>query len=211
MSINHEKKLIFINIPKNAGTSIIEAMGSENALFDISIEKYKEVYNEYWDSYLKFSVVRDPFDRFISAYKFIRSKENPNPLLQLSKVLESGEVVKLDNHPNYLQTIQYDINGFIEYLYENKDQHTFLTFPQSFFICDKYHQLQIDRVIKFEDLEKELNDIGIFNIKKLNKSYIEDKTKIILSSISKNLLYQMYEMDFKNFNYKSEKLQIDYE
>jgi hypothetical protein len=30
MTINHEKKLIFIHIPKNAGTSIIKSMGVEN-------------------------------------------------------------------------------------------------------------------------------------------------------------------------------------
>jgi len=32
MTINHEKKLIFIHIPKNAGTSIITAMGIENMI-----------------------------------------------------------------------------------------------------------------------------------------------------------------------------------
>ena len=37
MTINHEKKLIFIHIPKNAGTSIIKAM--EKKLIFIHIPK----------------------------------------------------------------------------------------------------------------------------------------------------------------------------
>lgn len=208
MTINHEKKLIFINIPKNAGTSIIEAMGVDNALFDVSLEQYKEIYKDYWDFYLKFSVVRNPFDRFISAYKFIRSKKNLNPLLQISKVLKSGKIIKLDRHPNHFQALQYDINGFIKYLYENKEQHTFMTFPQSFFICDKYDRLKIDKIVRFENLENDLKEIGISNINLLNKSNIDDKTKIILSPESKNILYEMYEMDFKNFNYTT--IQLNY-
>ena len=42
MTINHEKKLIFIHIPKNAGTSIIKALGVENMYMDKTIKEYKE-------------------------------------------------------------------------------------------------------------------------------------------------------------------------
>ena len=43
MAICHERKLIFIHIPKNAGTSIIKAMGIQNMLIDKSIEEYKQI------------------------------------------------------------------------------------------------------------------------------------------------------------------------
>ena len=48
MTINHEKKLIFIHIPKNAGSSIINEMGRENMLIDKTVEEYKEIYNKYF-------------------------------------------------------------------------------------------------------------------------------------------------------------------
>ena len=62
MTISHEKKLIFINVPKNAGTSIIRAMGVENVFIDKTIEEYKAHYQDYWSEYKKFTVVRDPID-----------------------------------------------------------------------------------------------------------------------------------------------------
>ena len=80
MTICHKRKLIFIHIPKNAGTSIIKAMcprpEREEVVFDKTIEEYKEYYGEYWDEYKKFTVIRDPIDRFISAYKYARMKES---------------------------------------------------------------------------------------------------------------------------------------
>ena len=78
MTICHERKLIFIHIPKNAGTSIIKAMvmEDENIYMDKKIQEYKEHYDEYWDKYKKFTVIRDPIDRFISAYKFARMKDS---------------------------------------------------------------------------------------------------------------------------------------
>jgi hypothetical protein len=203
MSINHEKKLIFINIPKNAGTSIIEAMGVENALFDISMHQYKRVYENYWDSYLKFSVVRNPFDRFVSAYKHIRMKDNPNQLLRLSRVLPTGEIIKLDTHPSFEKANQMDVNGFVDYLYRNMDEHTFFTYPQSSFICDRYNKIQVDKLIRYENLVDDLKEIGIYNLKRLNKSSIFDESKIKLNDRSKRLLYHMYEIDFKKFDYKN--------
>ena len=67
------------------GTSIIKAMGVENMLLDKTIEEYKEHYDEYWDKYKKFTVVRDPIDRFISAYKFARMKESIGFLQQVKR------------------------------------------------------------------------------------------------------------------------------
>ena len=62
MTICHERKLIFIHIPKNAGTSIMKEMGVDNIFIDKTIEEYKENYKDYWDKYKKFTVIRDPID-----------------------------------------------------------------------------------------------------------------------------------------------------
>ena len=79
-------------------------MGVENIFFDKTFEEYKEHYDEYWDEYKKFSVVRDPIDRFISAYKFARMKESG----WFSATGEEG----LEKHKHYDICNSSDINRY---------------------------------------------------------------------------------------------------
>ena len=196
MTICHERKLIFIHIPKNAGTSIIKAMGVENMLMDKTIEEYKEHYDEYWDKYTKFTVVRDPIDRFISAYKFARMKESG----WFSATGEEG----LDKHKHYETCNEMDINEYTTYLYKNYKEFNRWIIPQTFLISNKNKEIEIDYYVRFENLQEDLNKIGIESIQKLNSSKIEDDKVIQLTKKSKMKLYEIYDIDYKNFNYKKE-------
>lgn len=159
MLINHEKRLIFIHIPKTAGTSIYKSLGVKNSSFNNkfeahkSIECHKKQYKEYWDSYLKFTVVRDPIDRFISAYKYMRMKENfwhsqinPNkhPIHEHCKICNS-----------------LNINQYISYLYETPKNHSGTTLPQIFFIVNKYKKIEVDYIAKYENLTNDLKKLEL--------------------------------------------------
>jgi hypothetical protein len=70
MSIyNHEKKYIFIHVPRTAGTSIAEHVGG---LGHQPIRYYKEFIEDVpgieWKDIFKFAFVRHPLDRLVSAY-----------------------------------------------------------------------------------------------------------------------------------------------
>ena len=201
MTICHERKLIFIHIPKNAGTSIIKAMGVENMLMDKTIEEYKEHYNEYWDKYTKFTVVRDPIDRFISAYKFARMKESG----WFSATGEEG----LGKHTHYELCNKMDINEYTTYLYKNRKEYNRWNIPQTFIISNKNNEIEIDYFVRFENLQEDLKKIDIESIQKLNSSKIDDDKVIQLTKKSKMKLYKIYDIDYKNFNYKKESL-FDY-
>jgi hypothetical protein len=198
MTICHERKLIFIHIPKNAGTSIIKAMGVENLYMDKTIEEYKEHYDEYWDKYKKFTVIRDPIDRFISAYKFARMKESG----WFSATGEEG----LEKHAHYELCNKMDINEYASYLYKNPKEFNRWNIPQTFIISNENNEIEIDYYVRFENLQDDLSKIGIENIEKLNSSKIKDDKVIQLSKKSKMKLYQIYDIDYKNFNYKKESL-----
>ena len=198
MTICHERKLIFIHIPKNAGTSVMKAMGVENILMDKFIEEYKEHYSEYWNDYKKFTVVRDPIDRFISAYKFARMKESG----WFSATGEEG----LEKHTHYDLCNSTDINGYVDHLYKNQKDFNRWIMPQTFLLSDKEDNIEIDFFVRFENLYEDLSKIGIENIEKLNSSKIEDGKVIQLSRKSKMKLHEIYDIDYKNFNYKKELL-----
>jgi hypothetical protein len=196
MTINHEKKLIFIHIPKNAGTSIIKAMGVENLYMDKTIEEYKEHYQDYWNEYTKFTVVREPIDRFISAYKFARMKESG----WFSATGEEG----LEKHHHYDLCNSMNINEYVEYIYDNKKEYDRWIIPQTFIISNKDNQIEIDYYVRYESLLKDLKKIGIDSIEKLNSSKIGNNKAIELTKKSKQMLYEIYDIDYKNFSYNKD-------
>ena len=196
MTICHKRKLIFIHVPKNAGTSIIKAMWPEEVVFDKTIEEYKEYYGEYWDKYKKFTVVRDPIDRFISAYKYARMKESG----WFSVTGEEG----LKKHHHYDLCNEMDINEYATYIYENPYKLDRWICPQTFIIQNENKEIEIDYFVRFENLQEDLSKIGIKNIEKLNSSKIEDDSVIHLTKESKIKLYDYYDIDYYNFNYKKE-------
>ena len=72
--ISHELKTIFIHIPRTGGTSIETALVGNNwwkiepATKHIDWCEAKKFYANYWNDYLKFSVVRNPWDWLVSLY-----------------------------------------------------------------------------------------------------------------------------------------------
>lgn len=200
MTINHEKKLIFIHIPKNAGTSIIKAMGLENLYMDKSIKEYKEHYGDYWNEYKKFTVVREPIDRFISAYKFARMDESG----WFSATGEEG----LEKHHHYELCNEMNINEYVSYLYTNKKEFNRWIAPQTFILSNKNGEREIDYYVRYENLLEDLQKIGIDKIEKLNSSKIKDEKTIELTKKSKNQLYQIYDIDYQNFSYIKDTKQL---
>lgn len=94
--ICHEYKCIFIHVPKNAGTTIIQSFGKQWGNYDTSFllsGKYspKEHWIEYatkYSDYFVFSVIRNPWDKFISGWKYcngIKNKSFDDVLFNLPK------------------------------------------------------------------------------------------------------------------------------
>ncbi|MCU7926558.1 MAG: sulfotransferase family protein [Candidatus Thiodiazotropha sp. (ex Dulcina madagascariensis)] len=67
-------KCIFIHIPKCGGISVAQALFSSNGTSHLSVCDYRALLGKQrFDSYLKFTFVRDPWDRLASAYYFLKS------------------------------------------------------------------------------------------------------------------------------------------
>lgn len=72
--VNHERKIIFVHIPRTSGSSVEKALGvtytevTLNHKHMRASEIKKLVGKNIWNSYYKFSIVRNPFDRVVSLY-----------------------------------------------------------------------------------------------------------------------------------------------
>ena len=68
-----QNKCIFIHIPKSAGVSICRTLFNNLAGGHQDIKLYQIVFSKKeFDSYFKFTFVRNPWDRLFSAYNFLK-------------------------------------------------------------------------------------------------------------------------------------------
>ena len=167
MAICHVNKLIFVHVPKNAGTSILSYFNStpESILPDQSWKEYSLFYKE-WNSYTTFSIIRDPYSRFKSFYKYLR--------------------------------IGPHINHFAKIV---RDNYMVLTRPQSFFICDK-NNIMVDKLVRYENLEKELSSVGIHNLPRKNVSKTIPEDRLLMNQETIDIINTLYKRDFDLFGYE---------
>jgi hypothetical protein len=67
------RNLIFVHVPRVAGTSISSALFGPRNTMHHSIRYYKTVHPRSYESAESFAVLRDPFARFASSYAFVRA------------------------------------------------------------------------------------------------------------------------------------------
>lgn len=63
--INNDKKFVYVHIPKCAGNTV-------KSVLNISNHDHGGIDQKYISDYFKFTFVRNPWDRFISAYEYIK-------------------------------------------------------------------------------------------------------------------------------------------
>lgn len=74
MIVAHDLKAVFLHIPKTGGSSVASALGISNKELVVGRTKHHIVPDKIPAGYLRFSFVRNPWDRMISYYMF-RTKE----------------------------------------------------------------------------------------------------------------------------------------
>lgn len=170
MAVSHQNQFVFVHVPKCAGTSIegllskwttLELMApnkvdnsyiERNRLGQIAqlhkLERHfgssdirRMIGEEKFTRYYKFAVIRNPFARVLSFYKFATRIANPDTSklqVQLAKEAKSfGEfVARLREYPS--------MTPFFE---------------QHLYICDTDGSLEIDDVIRMESLDDEMKRV----------------------------------------------------
>ncbi len=77
LAICMEKKFFFIHVPKTAGKSLrLSLFGHEHGARHCSASHLKRCYGSQWNTFFTFCLVRNPYDRLYSAYRYLCSGGN---------------------------------------------------------------------------------------------------------------------------------------
>ncbi len=136
-------RCIFIHIPKAAGTSVKHALGLPG-MGHPPWYYFAREFPSQWKTYLKFTIIRNPWDRVVSAYSYARMEtsywHNPETF----------------PHPDYALLKDMSFSKFCEILYRESDRLKHQSWrPQCFWLLGENQGrevLAVDCVLRFENL-----------------------------------------------------------
>jgi len=117
------RNLIFVHVPRVAGTSIVRALYGEGCIHHHSMRYYRAIHPEFAQSAGSFALLRDPIDRFASAYAFVLAGGTPSSRLSDVFVRQTAGLKTVDDYLCFLEgrrALELD----------------FVMRPQSWFVCD---------------------------------------------------------------------------
>lgn len=168
---SRENDAIFIHVPKNAGLSVRQ-MFDMGKLSHAPAIAYRETDRAFFSSAFKFAVVRNPWDRMVSAFHFLQSA---TPF--------DTDVKWRARHLTPNMTFE----DFVLSLQRRGRRMRVLAYPhfapQWHFVADEKGNLLMDEVFRFERLNEELGRIS----EKLGRPY-----EVVHKNSSSHGLYQSY-------------------
>ncbi|HEH4645058.1 TPA: sulfotransferase family 2 domain-containing protein, partial [Campylobacter coli] len=196
----HDKyKCIFIHVPKVAGSSI-ERVIYQTDRWLVGHRKandYMMFNKDRFESYFSFGFVRNPYDRVVSAYHYLRN---------------GGGTL---GDEKWAKKNIYKYNSFKEFVLDLKNpkiQNKILNWmhfiPQYKFLCDNESNILVNFTGKFENLEEDFKKIlKILNRKDqlmhINKSNHVDY-KNYYNDVMYKIVREIYRDDFEIFDYDLE-------
>ena len=181
----NEYKTIFIHIPKTGGNSIYKALFSKESNGHIRWSQYQKKNRKKFQEFFKFAVVRNPWDRLVSAFFY----------------LKKGGMNSLDKkwaEDNIQEYKTFD--EFVKRWINQKNIFSYAHFkPQSYWICDENNKIMVDFIARIETIDEDFLflsnkiDSKQESLKKLNsvsrldyRKYYNDKTINIVKNVYKN-------------------------
>lgn len=179
------RKLLFVHVPRVAGTSIVRTLYGEGCIRHHSIRFYRAADPAFCAATPSFALLRDPFDRFASAYSFVRSGGTDS--CRLSDVFRhlTRHVRTADDYLDFLEdrpALELD----------------FVMRPQSWFVCDlKTGAPLVDDLFLYgEDnlaLAAYLGRQGVASLPWLNRSV---RQPMLLNGRQRQRIAALYAADF---------------
>jgi hypothetical protein len=189
-----KEKQIWIHIPRTGGsTCSIGVFGYQIGHHDLS--DYTRILGTEIKKYFLFSIVRNPFDRYVSAFNFLRN----------------GGITKDDSRfSRSLKLQEHTVNSFATELQRlGPDMYVHFR-TQSSFLKSPLKNVMVDQVYKLEEFANGGLDQPTLPLKfrealkrhKINQSRVADRQN--LSDQAKPIIVDVYKEDFWRFGYNED-------
>lgn len=189
-------RCIFVHIPKNAGLSVAYTLfgntgGSHRKIVDYKVKFSKRTFRKYF----KFTFVRNPWDRVVSTYFFLKE----GGITDRDRKWSEEHISQFESFNDFVKgwlTLE-NINASLHF----QEQHLFLT--------DEAGNLPMDFIGRFETLEEDfktvLNHLGIERkLEKKNTSKRKGDYKSYYNEETRAIVENVYRKDIQLFNYAFE-------
>ncbi|EMZ8123811.1 sulfotransferase family 2 domain-containing protein [Campylobacter coli] len=195
----HDKyKCIFIHVPKVAGSSIERVIYQTDKWLvgHVKASDYTKFDKDKFDSYFSFGFVRNPYDRVVSAYHYLKN-DSPDPC-----DIKWGRL-----HINNLTFEEFILSLQDEEFKEEILSKNYFSFQYKY-LCDKNMNILVNFIGKFEKLDNDFKKI--LNILRRKDSLVHiNKSKHLnyrdyYNSQTYKIIREIYRDDFEIFDYDLE-------
>lgn len=202
MSIYHKWRTVFVQITKNASSAIHSVLSNPtdgNHDHRMYIDILAQNDPELIESYYSFAVCRNPYDRFVSAYEYLRT-------YGATETESAGWTLSFEETVNLFHS-----RG--RFFYTSED---YVWWPQARFISIKKIIL-VDRVIRYENLKQEWPSVVEEIMKMVPEGFSRPSDLLERVNVTevrggrkweeyytpelKQKVYELYRRDFELFNY----------
>lgn len=205
-----EKKIVFIHISKNAGTSVTSYLKPYSTQIPANIksqlwkigpqhstyQEYVQALGEMHSDMTFFTVVRNPWDRLVSLYHYWKTCKASGP----ENTTENGTDL------SYISWNGCSFNDWIKLVGTTGNCGRHLA-PQLDWLCDSNGDLSgISYLLRFEDLDSPFNEmiasLGLTRskLKQLNMTKRTDY-RDYYNDTSRNIVAKRYHKDIEQFGY----------
>jgi hypothetical protein len=193
-----DNNAIFVHIPKCGGIAIGQAVFGCVTGQHMSIHKYRLMFSKtQFDKMFKFTFVRNPWDRLVSAYHFLEA----GGIGQTDSRLAENSVLRFNGFDDF-------VKGFID---QNSGAMPVHFIPQYRFLCYSQTDLpEVDFIGKLETVQEDFDTIcrrmGIenrLNVKNRTSSRPSDYRKSYTPQTA-DIVARAYRRDIELFDYRFE-------
>jgi hypothetical protein len=201
--ISNRYKCIFVHVPKAAGSSI-----ENSSIFNdqrdktgeyvgghISAMQFQKKYPEEFKAYFKFSFVRNPYSRIVSAFFYLMAGGSGN--------LHDTEIFK-----RYFRNSDGNFTSFCENELSTEMMENVIHFrPQYQLLCDEKQTVMVDFVGQQESFSQDAKKIfRALGVPYKHQHLLRSKNKHFSAYYTKDAqekVFSLYRLDFETFGYQS--------